>query len=144
MTYQLVHDTTTVFKDRVVKVPSPVKPRVIIKKDTVQLTDTVDCPNENKEGMAVSGNLIAKYRIKNNRLEIVANNLSDTVEAQRLVIDSLEVKVQDYTRTINTLKTEQLTKKCPNPYSLWLLVVVLIIGHLGRSFLSLKKLVKWL
>lgn len=136
-----------VYKERIVKVPSPARPKVIIKKDSVYITDTVNCPDENKEGTSVNGNLILKYKIQNNRLKVTANNQSDTIDALRLANDSLSFKVTDLEKYSNTIKVvtvenESLKKDVKYLKKLNILLILfsilLVIGHLARSYNRLK------
>lgn len=142
-----------VYKERIVKVPSPIKPKVIIRKDSVYITDTVNCPDENKEGTAADGNLILKYKIQNNRLKVTANNQSDTIEALRLAKDSLSFKVTDlekYSTTVKVVTVENQSLKKDVKYlkkMLWLWVVIALIlgfGHIARSYNQLRERFKFL
>ncbi len=142
-----------IYKERIIKVPSPVKPKVIIRKDSILIRDTVNCPNEDKKGSSVKGNTRVDWSIKNNRLIVESNNLSDTVEAQRLLIDSLKVEVAEsehYTTIVKVVTVENQSLKKDVKYlkkMLWLWVVISLIlgfGHIARSYNKLRERFKFL
>lgn len=145
-----------VYKIKYVNVPTPTMPKkpnaILAKKDTVVVRDTVNCPNENKKGTSTSGNMKVDWEIKNNRLKILANNLSDTVEAQRLLIDSLKVEVAEsehYTTIVKVVTVENQSLKKDVKYlkkMLWLWVVISLIlgfGHIARSYNKLRERFKF-
>ena len=146
-----------VYKEKYIKIPPPIMPKrpnaIMAKKDTVVVYDTVDCPNENKKGTSKSGNLTVGWEIKNNKLKILANNLSDTIQAQKMLIDSLNVKVVDtekYSSVVKVVSVENQSLKKDVKYQkriIWLLLLVIFIlgfGHVARSYNSMRKTFKFL
>lgn len=125
--------TEVIIKDTIIYVPVQ---ELIIEKDTVSIVDTIPCLiTTSKESKGKRSQV--KYSLDKGVLKIKCE--CDSIKIER---DSLAVRLQRAEIKISSF--QEIKPKCRKPYELWLLVFVLGIGHIARSYNRIKKRFKFL